>query len=289
MAEDVQTPELVELQDTLSKTSTEIVNELPSESTPKSESDVTPDVKAAEDTGGLTEAQKKNLPEALQKAILAKKGKSDDKEAEEAPTNEMDVAEAIPGDEVVPEGPATEEPWQSEPEPAEPEVETPVETQPVEEFQASPVSEERYREIYSAHSMSQRVASMPLAEYEAWLFPDNESPDYLRGQMCLSRVEASLKAANGGRSVAEPWQIKIGAALWSRLNYNHGDVETTRRELERAPPMEILPLIPRNASEAISVIEEMQSTREEPASQPWGLIGACGAAVMIPLLLLRRR
>lgn len=61
MAEDVQTPELVELQDTLSKTSTEIVNELPSESTPKSESDVTPDVKAAEDTGGLTESQKKKF------------------------------------------------------------------------------------------------------------------------------------------------------------------------------------------------------------------------------------
>lgn len=198
----------------------------------------------------------------------------------------MDVAAEIPGDEITPAGPETEEPWQAVPEPAEPEVMVPEEP---EAFQAPEVSPDQYREIYSAHSMSQRVASMPLAEYEAWLFPDNHSPDYLRGQMCLSRVEASLKAANGGRTVAEPWQIKIGAALWSRLNYNHGDVESTRRELERAPPMEILPLIPRNASEAISVIEEMQSTRDEPTPTPYALIAACGVALIAPLMLLRRR
>lgn len=286
MAEDVLTPELVDLQDTLSKTDTGIVNDLPSDAKEVSEN-VETETKSAESSGGLSESQKKNLPEALQKAILAKKeGKSaeSDESADAGP--EMDVAAEIPGDEITPAGPETEEPWQATPEPAEPEVMVPEEP---EEFQAPEVSEERYREIYSAHSMSQKVSSMPLAEYEAWLFPDNHSPDYLRGQMCLSRVEASLKAANGGRTVAEPWQIKIGAALWSRLNYNYGDVETTRRELERAPPMEILPLIPRNASEAISVIEEMQSTREETNPIPVALIAACGVALVAPLMLLRRR
>ena len=284
MPEDVETPELVELQDTLSKTNTEIVNELPSESEPEAQATET---KAAE-SKGLTEAQKKNLPEALQKAILAKQSGSDDKEAETESGSEMNISEAIPDDGVSPEDPTAEQPWQSEPEPAEPEP-TPEPEPEAFEAPQEQISEERYREIYSAHSMSQRVASMPLADYEAWLFPDNHSPDYLRGQMCLSRVESSLKAANGGRAVAEPWQIKIGAALWSRLHYNHGDVETTRRELERAPPMEIMPLIPRNASEAISVIEEMQTTREQPSSQNWGIIGACGAAVLIPLILLRRK
>ncbi|MDA8718449.1 hypothetical protein N9M17_00330 [bacterium] len=286
MAEDVLTPELVDLQDTLSKTDTKIVNDLPSDAKDVVEN-VDTEIKSAESSGGLTENQKKNLPEALQKAILAKKeGKSAEHEESEPTGPAMDVAAEIPGDEITPAGPETEEPWQAVPEPAEPEVMVPEEP---EAFQAPEVSPDQYREIYSAHSMSQRVASMPLAEYEAWLFPDNHSPDYLRGQMCLSRVEASLKAANGGRTVAEPWQIKIGAALWSRLNYNHGDVESTRRELERAPPMEILPLIPRNASEAISVIEEMQSTRDEPTPTPYALIAACGVALIAPLMLLRRR
>ena len=68
MADAVETPELMELQDELNKTDTSIVNELPSEETTKE--------KAAESSDGLTESQKKNLPEALQKAILAKKEKS---------------------------------------------------------------------------------------------------------------------------------------------------------------------------------------------------------------------
>jgi len=278
MADAVETPELMELQDELSKTDTSIVNELPSEETTTE--------KAAESSDGLSESQKKNLPEALQKAILAKKEKSAEGEEEVAPAGEMNISEAIPDDELTPADPTAEEPFQESPEPAEPVVEVPA----PEVFQSPEpvVAEDKYKDIYAAHSLSQRVASMPLAEYEEWLFPNSESPDYLRGQMCLARVEASLKAANGGRGVAEPWQIKIGSALWSRLNYRNGDVETTRRELEKAPPMEVLPLIPRNASEAISVIEEIQM-RDTPESEtPWGLIAACGLAVMTPLFLLRR-
>jgi|TARA_B100000902_G_scaffold388409_1_gene433996 hypothetical protein len=279
MADGVETPELMELQDELIKTDTSIVNDLPSE-TESSE-------KAAESSGGLSESQKKNLPEALQKAILAKKDKSAEGE-EVAPAGEMNISEAIPDDELTPVDPTAEEPFQESPEPVEPVVEVPV---PEEVFQAPEpvVAEDKYKDIYAAHSLSQRVASMPLAEYEEWLFPNSESPDYLRGQMCLARVEASLKAANGGRGIAEPWQIKIGSALWSRLNYRNGDIETTRKELEKAPPMEVLPLIPRNASEAISVIEEIQMRDSTPESEtPWGLIAACGLAVMTPLLLLRR-
>ena len=129
---------------------------------------------------------------------------------------------------------------------------------------------------------------MPLADYEDWLFPPSGSPDNLRGQMCLARLDASLKAANGGRAVSELWQVKIGAALWSRLNYRNNPVEETRCELEKAPPMELIPLIPRNASEAISVIEEIQMAESSSSETNWGLIGACGVAVIIPLLLLRR-
>ena len=79
MAEDVETPELVELQDTFAKTESTVVNELPSESKSAEE----PFEQKAE-SGGLTENQKNNLPEALQKAILAKQsGNSDTKEGEE--------------------------------------------------------------------------------------------------------------------------------------------------------------------------------------------------------------
>ena len=40
---------------------------------------------------------------------------------------------------------------------------------------------------------------------------------------------------------------------------------------------------------AISVIEEMQSTRDEPTPTPYALIAACGVALIAPLMLLRRR
>jgi hypothetical protein len=190
MAEDVLTPELVDLQDTLSKTNTEIVNELPSEATNKA-AEVTSEIKASEDTGGLTENQKNNLPEALQKAILAKKeGKSAESEESEPAGPAMDVAAEIPGDEITPAGPETEEPWQAVPEPAEPEVMVPEEP---EAFQAPEVSPDQYREIYSAHSMSQRVASMPLAEYEAWL---------LKHLLRLLMVDAQLP--NLGKSKLVP-------------------------------------------------------------------------------------
>ena len=79
MAEEIETPELVELQEVFAKTESTVVNELPSESKSAEE----PFEQKAE-SGGLSENQKKNLPEALQKAILAKQsGNSDTKEGEE--------------------------------------------------------------------------------------------------------------------------------------------------------------------------------------------------------------
>lgn len=271
---DIETPELVELQDEISKTSTEIVNELPADSDDKGSDDL------------LTEGQKK-LPAALQEHILnSKKAEADE---EEESKDEMNVAQAIPDDDTPAE----------ETQPADDIFQNPVEQEPpAGEFHPpldeKPETEEvdmknKYAEVYAAHAMSQRVASMPLSEYEDWLFPPVGSPDHLRGQMCLARIEASLKAANGGKAVSDLWQIKIGAALWSRLNYREGNVEETRREVEKAPPMELMPLIPKNAAEAISVIEEMQaSTIESPSKTNWGMIGACAAAVIVPLVFIRR-
>ena len=250
MAEDIETPELVELQDVFAKTESTVLN----------------------------------LPQALQNAILAKKDKSPE-DSQEGPMEEpLNLDKTMDN---------------SESEKPEDMFNSPVETaEPVEEF-TPPVAEEpinptpvvdtvRHAEIYAAHSLAQRVASMPLAEYEEWLFPSQGSPDNLRGQMCWARIDASLKAANGGRAVAELWQVKIGASLWSRLNFRDNPVEETRCELEKAPPMELIPLIPRNASEAISVIEEIQTGKNTSPDTNWGVIGACGVAVLLPILLLRR-
>lgn len=283
MAEDVETPELVELQDTFAKTESTVVNELPSES----ESSEKPFEQKAE-SGGLTENQKKNLPEALQKAILAKQSggsdKKDEEESHEEPMNLDTIEES--SEEKVEE--KKEDMFAQPTETEEPAGEF---TPPVEETPINPtpvVDTVNRAEIYAAHSLAQKVASMPLAEYEDWLFPPHGSPDHLRGQMCLARIDASLKAANGGRAVAELWQVKIGAALWSRLNFRDNPVEETRCELEKAPPMELIPLIPRNASEAISVIEEIQTGKSDTSDTNWGVLGACGVAVLLPILLLRR-
>ena len=282
MPSDIETPELVELQDVFAKTESTVVNELPSES---GDIDIQFDNKEAESSGGLTANQKSNLPEALQKAILAKQsGNSDKKEGEESSETPMnlEVVEESPEDsneekeDIFSNPPETEE--------SKEEFKPPV----AEPINPTPVDNINRAEIYAAHSLAQKVSSMPLAEYEDWLFPHQGSPDHLRGQMCLARIDASLKAANGGRAVAELWQVKIGAALWSRLNFRDNAVEETRCELEKAPPMELIPLIPRNASEAISVIEEIQTGNNQRSDTNWGVIGACGVAVLLPILLLRR-
>jgi hypothetical protein len=277
MAEDIETPELVELQDVFAKTESTVVNEFPSETAAAAESSLDKN----SESQGLSESQKSNLPLALQNAILAKKDKSPD--SHEGPMEEpMNLNKTMDNS----ESEKPEDIFNSPVENAEPVEEfTPPVAEPI---NPTPVDTVRHAEIYAAHSLAQRVASMPLAEYEEWLFPSQGSPDNLRGQMCLARIDASLKAANGGRAVAELWQVKIGASLWSRLNFRDNPVEKTRCELEKAPPMELIPLIPRNASEAISVIEEIQSGKKTSPDTNWGVIGACGVAVLLPILLLRR-
>ena len=270
---DIETPELVDLQDQISKTSTEIVNEIPMGESSEGDESL------------LSEGQRK-LPAALKEHILSQKKAESDEEEEQ--TDEMNVAAAIPDDNVddepvMEDSNIFENPVEQDPPAGE--FHPPV----VEEFKDDDRDDNKRAEIYAAHAMSQRVASMPLAEYEDWLFPTVGSPDHLRGQMCLARIEASLKAANGGRAVSDLWQIKIGAALWSRLNYRDGTVEDTRKAVEKAPPMELIPLIPKNAAEAISVIEEMQAHGvEESSNTNWVMMGFCAAAITVPLLLLKK-
>jgi hypothetical protein len=284
MVEDIETPELVELQDTFANTETTVVNELPSEAEGK------------EVAEGLTEAQKSSLPPALQKAILAKKGvdvmsKSDDKAGEDedsTPSEELDIEKALDSKE---EEEVDDSIFQNPTELEEPagEFNPPVEVVEASAINPTPVPSTATAEIYAAHSLAQKVASMPLKDYEEWLFPASGSPDHLRGQMCLARLDASLKAANGGRAVAELWQIKIGSALWSRLNYRNNPIEETRCELEKAPPMEVIPLIPRNASEAISVIEEIQTAEKPHDRTNLAVLGACGVAILLPIILMQQR
>ena len=276
----VETPELVDLQDVFAKTSTEVINELPSDSEVSDSADL-------ENDGDLLSEGQKKLPEALQKHILSRK-KEEGEEGEET-TTPLDIKEALSDDGESTDGEAPEDSMFQNPVEQDPPAGEFHE--PVVEISETPINNrDKYAEVYAAHAMSQRIASMPLAEYEGWLFPQVGSPDHLRGQMCLARIEASLKAANGGHSISDLWQIKIGAALWSRLHYREGDAETTRQEVEKAPPMELIPLIPKNASEAISVIEEMQASNIESGSQIkwWGVVGACAAAIVVPVFFLRR-
>jgi|TARA_R110000824_G_C15224074_1_gene677797 hypothetical protein len=283
MPTDIETPELVELQDVFAKTESTVVNELPSES---ESIDTQLEGKEAESSGGLTADQKSNLPEALQKAILAKQSGNSDKKEGEEDSHEQPMNLDTMGESSEPTEEEKEDLFSNPTETEEPAGEfTPPVDAPI---NPTPVDNINRAEIYAAHSLAQKVASMPLAEYEDWLFPHQGSPDHLRGQMCLARIDASLKAANGGRAVAELWQVKIGAALWSRLNFRDNAVEETRCELEKAPPMELIPLIPRNASEAISVIDEIQTGNNQHSDTNWGVIGACGVAVLLPILLLRR-
>ena len=137
MDEDIETPALVELQDTFAKTETTVVKDFPS--------DTVSDVE--EGASGLTDSQKSKLPAALQNAILAKKGlgaiSSKEEEEEGEPTHEMDLEKAIGEDAVeTTEGIEGEEIFTNPTELEEPagEFTPPVEAETVEPINPTPIS-----------------------------------------------------------------------------------------------------------------------------------------------------
>lgn len=140
-----------------------------------------------------------------------------------------------------------------------------------------------------ASAQSIDVASMPLADFELFLFPEMGHAGYEAGQRTLARVMANLASAG---YYPEPWQAQVAASLWARKTYKNTDVDMTRKILERAPAAEIQGLMPKTHSAAAEMFQA-----EEPEPSKWQTMdkgtavvgGITLLAVMIPFLIGRKK
>lgn len=121
------------------------------------------------------------------------------------------------------------------------------------------------------------VASMPLADFELFLFPEMGHSGYEAGQRTLARVMANLASAG---YYPEPWQAQVAASLWARKTYKNTDVDMTRKILERAPAAEIQGLMPKTHSAAAEMFQA-----EEPEPSKWQMMDK-GTAVVGGITLL---
>ena len=132
-----------------------------------------------------------------------------------------------------------------------------------------------------------KISTMDLSDYEDWLFGDE------MGQRSLARIMAKLQAEGYNY---KPWQVSIGAAAWSKENYNDTDLVDTRHIAERVKIAEVLNFVPTDTDGIQQVIasvkraEEVMAANDIQASNfPWLIIGGTSlVAVLIPLVLSRR-
>jgi len=130
------------------------------------------------------------------------------------------------------------------------------------------------------------IATMDLSDYEDWLFGDE------MGQRTLARIMAKLQSHG---YTYKPWQDSIGAAAWSKENYNDTDLVDTRHIVERIKIADLLEYIPVNTDGIQQVIESVKRAETFMAPEVSDsnnvlipLIGLAGLAVAIPLWLTRR-
>ena len=93
------------------------------------------------------------------------------------------------------------------------------------------------------------IATMDLSDYEDWLFGDE------MGQRTLARIMAKLQSHGYDY---KPWQVSIGAAAWSKENYNDTDLVDTRHIVERVKIANLLDYIPVNTDGIQQVIESVK-------------------------------
>ena len=85
------------------------------------------------------------------------------------------------------------------------------------------------------------IASMPLADYQAWLFPPKDKDGHDEGVNTLEMLWATLKAAGYDEDLAK---VKIAATLWSRRHYEGETPMAARHIVQRVPASKIVEYLP---------------------------------------------
>jgi len=132
------------------------------------------------------------------------------------------------------------------------------------------------------------VASMPLADFEEWLYPPEGEEGYEEGQQTLMRAWANLKAAGYDEDMNK---VRIATALWARKNWGNTDVESTRHIIERIPSALLYVCIPpatsgktiRQLAGDVPLVEVKEAESDFSSIAPWVGVATIGA-ILIPIL-----
>lgn len=158
-------------------------------------------------------------------------------------------------------------------------------------FECYTKTEERKTKIAKNKMMAEgysKIGTLDLSDYEDWLFGDE------MGERTLARIMAKLKAEG---YEYKPWQVSIGAAAWSKDNYNDTSLIDTRHIVERVKIANLINYIPVNTDGIQQVIASTKraesiyapvnnSPYKKELLIPLGILA--GLSLSIPIFLRRR-
>ena len=139
------------------------------------------------------------------------------------------------------------------------------------------------------------IASMPLADYQKWLFPPKGEEGHDEGIETLDMVWATLMAAGYEE---EPKKVKIAATLWSRRHYDGETSKAARHILQRVPASKIVANLPpsmdvktlENISPVIVTPQIMESESKTNKMSDYVPIAiAVGLASLTPWFIMGRK
>jgi len=133
------------------------------------------------------------------------------------------------------------------------------------------------------------IASMPLADYQAWLFPPKGEDGHEEGTNTLEMIWATLTAAGFEEDLAK---TKIAATLWSRRHYEGETPSAARHIVQRVPASKIVNYLPPSmevkALESLSPVPIHMAKEAESETNWMPLAVASGVALLIPILATRQ-
>jgi hypothetical protein len=134
------------------------------------------------------------------------------------------------------------------------------------------------------------IASMPLADYQAWLFPPKGEDGHEEGTNTLEMIWATLTAAGFEEDISK---TKIAATLWSRRHYEGETPSAARHIVQRVPASKIVNYLPPSmeakALESLSPVPIHMAKEAETETNWMPIAIASGVALLIPLIATRKK
>tara|TARA_B100002019_G_scaffold293432_1_gene321003 strand:+ start:5638 stop:6333 length:696 start_codon:yes stop_codon:yes gene_type:complete len=138
------------------------------------------------------------------------------------------------------------------------------------------------------------IASMPLADYQKWLFPPKGEEGHEEGIETLDMVWATLMAAGYEE---EPKKVKVAATLWSRRHYDGETSKAARHILQRVPASKIVANLPPSMDvktlEDISPVVVVPQIHETETTSKMGdylpIAVFAGVAMLIPWHIMNKK